>query len=120
MDQPRGTETFVNDSSAARRRYGELREGLMEEVNDFAGEHEISPGALSLLLVDLGLTSYMLGYFYKTDKPSSLGLKLELDRFNRDVGDFIRSSKRDAEEFVREAKKILASAPAEDEPSAEK
>jgi hypothetical protein len=42
------------------------------------------------------------------EKPSASGLKLELDRVRREIDDYVRSSKKSAEEFVAASKKALA------------
>jgi hypothetical protein len=41
-------------------------------------------------------------------KPSVGGLKLDLDRFGRAADDLIRDMKKDANEFIEDAKALLA------------
>jgi hypothetical protein len=87
--------------------YTRMREALLELVTEFAEDHDLPFGALSPLLVDLAVSSRMLDYVMETEKPSSSGLKLDLDRMRRDVEDFLRDCKRHAEEFVADAKEQL-------------
>jgi hypothetical protein len=97
-----------SDDGAARAEYERLRQGLQEAISDFADEEDISHAYLALLLLDLGVTSRMVDYVLSVEKPSGTGLKLEIDRFRREIDDFIRSSKKSAEEFVAASKKALA------------
>src|SRR5262245_15523667 len=99
---------FEQELEILEGRYDRWRESLNDIINDFADEQDINPNALALLLVDLGVTSYMLGYLFNTANPSGAGLKLQLDRFHREIGDFIRSTKKVANEFVTEAKEHLS------------
>jgi hypothetical protein len=62
----------------------------------------------------------MIGYAMETEKPSASGLKMDLDRFRREVEECIRTAKKGAEEFIEEAMVLRAEmeseADAEDEP----
>ena len=102
-----------SDDEAARAEYERLRQGLQDAISDFADEEGISHAHLALLLLDLGVTSRMVDYVLSVQKPSGIGLKLELDRFRREIDDFIRSSKKSAEELVAALKKALAEAESE-------
>jgi hypothetical protein len=108
------TALDIDDDSEPTRRYEELRDLMFTAVNDCAEDHDIPPAALALLLVDLGVSSYILAYVLRTGKPSALGLKLELDRFGREIEDFLRSRKKSAAEFVSGAVRAL-DAPASNE-----
>ena len=55
----------------------------------------------------------MIGYALETDKPSASGLKMDLDRFGREVDDCIRSAKKSADEFIDEAKDLRTEMEAE-------
>jgi hypothetical protein len=98
---------------AGEEKYLELRTALHEFVEEFAEQNDVGPGVLSLLLVDLGVTMSMLDYVVTIEKPSSMGLKLQLDRFRREIDDFIRSSKKIADEFVSNAKDLVSAIEAE-------
>jgi hypothetical protein len=101
------TALDIDDNLEPARRYEELRNLLLTAVNDCADDHDIPQGALALLLVDLGVSAYMFAYVLRTEKPSALGLKLELDRFRREIEDFLRSSKKSAAEFVTATEQAL-------------
>jgi hypothetical protein len=81
-----------------------------ELVQDYLGEHEIPDSAGSVLLLQVALTLRMIGYATEVEKPSAGGLKLDLDRFRRDIDDAFRMAKRGAEEFIETSKVELEAA----------
>jgi len=87
-----------------------LSELLFQRIADFAEEEEVADGLLSPLLFRLAVTMRMMDYVATTAKPSGGGLKLDLDRFRRDIDDIIRATKKDADRFVAEAKESMAEA----------
>jgi hypothetical protein len=97
------------DGSEGPNEYDQLREQLNQQVSRFAEEHDLSFNDVSLLLIDLGISSRMLEYVFSVEKPSGSGLKLDLDRLRREIEDYLRGCKRNADEFVREMKDIIGS-----------
>jgi len=93
--------------------FNELLGMLHARVSEFAEEHDLPVGALSPLLLDLGVTSRMMDYVLSVEKPSASGLKLDLDRMGREIDDLVRDYKRHAEEFVDNSKEALREAVAE-------
>jgi hypothetical protein len=93
--------------------FDRMRDMLYARVSEFAEEHDLPVGALSPLLLDLGVSSRMMDYVLSVEKPSASGLKLDLDRMRRDVDDLVRSCKRNAEEFIDHSKDALREAQAE-------
>ena len=81
-----------------------------ELVQDYLDEHEIPDSAGSVLLLQAALTLRMIGYATEVEKPSAGGLKLELDRFQREMNDAVRLAKRGAEEFIETSKVELEAA----------
>ena len=100
---------FPSEGEAAARRedYERWREDLHKLAAQFADKHDLSFAMMALLLIDLGVTSRMINYVLSVEKPSSGGLRLDLDRFQREIGDFVRSSKRTAEGFIEATMKAL-------------
>ena len=90
-----------------------LRELLHARISEFADEHDVPDGMLSALLLDLAVTARMMDYTLSVEKPSASGLKLELDRMQRDIADFVRDCKRHADEFIEHSKDAIAQARAE-------
>ena len=45
---------------------------------------------------------------FAAEKPSNSGLKLDLDRFRRDIDHVVRAARKDADEFIAAAKKAKA------------
>ena len=81
-----------------------------ELIQDYLDEHEISDSAGSVLLLNAAITLRMIGYATEVEKPSAGGLKLDLDRFRRDIDDAFRMAKRGAEEFIETSKVELEAA----------
>jgi hypothetical protein len=91
------------------------REDLYGRITQFMEEEDISEAAASYLLLDAALTMRMTAYGIGVENPSVAGLKLDLDRLQREVADFIRLAKKGAEEFIRKAKEMRATIEEEDE-----
>ncbi len=90
--------------------FDRLSDLLLLHINDFADEHEVPDAMLAAMLMSIAVTTRMMGYAASVDKPSSFGLKLDLDRFRRDVDEILRGMKKDAEAFLEHARKALAEA----------
>jgi hypothetical protein len=65
---------------------------------------------LSMLLFRLSLTSRMVAYTANAAKPSAAGLKLDLDRFRREIENLLRETKKDADPFIAQARESIAAA----------
>ena len=96
-----------DDDDAAPDDYEDTREALYDLLSNFADEHDLALGALSPILIDIGVTWRMSDYALSVEKPSGAGLKLEIDRMRRDIEDHLRSCKRHADEFIAETKELL-------------
>jgi hypothetical protein len=81
-----------------------------ELVQDYLDEHDISDSAGSVLLLNAALTLRMIGYATEVEKPSAGGLKLDLDRFGREMDDAVRNAKKGADEFIERSKAELEAA----------
>jgi hypothetical protein len=90
--------------------FDRLTEALFQHVIAFAEEQEITDEMLSALLLRLSVTSRMVAYAGTAAKPSGAGLKLDLDRFRRDIDNIIRETKKDADGFITRAKDSIAAA----------
>ena len=111
-------EDDVFDEDAESEASDELerhREELYERITQFMEEEDINEAAASYLLLDAALSMRMTAYGIGVENPSAAGLKLDLDRLQREVANFIRNAKKGAEEFVRKAKEMRAAAEEEDE-----
>jgi hypothetical protein len=88
--------------------FDRLTDLLFQRVSEFAEEEEVADELLSPLLLRLALTMRMMDYAATTAKPSAGGLKLDLDRFRRDIEDLIRETKKDADRFIAQARESMA------------
>jgi len=95
-------ETADDDEKAFEEAYDEHREALFDMISDYAEENELEDGLLLGLLLDLAVTTRMVVYAHGVDKPSSGGLKLELDRFLKEVSEHVREVKKGSDEFIAE------------------
>jgi hypothetical protein len=96
--------------------YERMREMLDAHLSEFAEEHDLSLGAVSLMLFDIGASMRMSDYVLSVEKPSVSGLKLDLDRCQRELDDLLRDCKRGAEEFVSTSKAMLREMEMEHDP----
>jgi hypothetical protein len=79
-----------------------------ELVQDYLDMHDIPDSAGALLLLNAAISMRMIGYATEVEKPSGGGLKLDLDRFRREMEDVVRHAKKGAEEFIDTIKPVLA------------
>jgi hypothetical protein len=108
-------DLFGEDANEALDDFDRLSEILMERVGEFAEDEEVADELLSPLLLRLALTTRMVGYAATAAKPSGSGLKLDLDRFRRDIEDLVRAAKKDADLFIAQAKESIAAAELEED-----
>ena len=107
---PDDDDLFDEGGQEALDEFDRLTQLLSQHVVRFAEDEDIPDEILSPLLLRIAITSRMVGYLASTAKPSAGGLKLDLDRFRRDVEDVIRETKKDAEGFIAQAKASIAAA----------
>ena len=107
---PDDNDLSDEDGQEARDEFDRLSQLLSQHLVEFAEDQDVSDEMLAVLLVRIAITSRMVGYVASTAKPSAGGLKLDLDRFRRDIEDLIRVTKKDAEGVVARAKASLAAA----------
>jgi hypothetical protein len=107
---PDDNDLFDDDGQETLAEFDRLTQLLSQHVVKFAEDEDISDEMLSPLLLRIAITSRMVGYLATTAKPSAGGLKLDLDRFRRDVEDVIRETKKDAEAFIAHTKASIAAA----------
>jgi len=110
-------DVFGEDGQEALDDFERLSELLFPRVVDFADEEEVADGLLSPLLLRLAVTMRMMDYVATTAKPSGGGLKLDLDRFRRDIEDMIRETKKDADRFIAQARESMAAIEQEEDES---
>ena len=101
-------DLFGEDGDEELEDFDRLTEILFERIVEFAEEEDVADELLSPLLLRLSLTSRMVAYTAATAKPSTGGLKLDLDRFRRDIEDLIRATKKDADRFIAQARESMA------------
>src|ERR1700704_5323383 len=109
-EQTRGNTPMDDPDFEGEDDFDRMLNMLHAHISEFAEEHDLPVGALSPLLLDLGVTSRMMDYVLSVEKPSGSGLKLELDRMRRDIDDLVRDCKRNADEFIAHSKEALEEA----------
>jgi hypothetical protein len=120
VDMPdNNDELFGEDEDQAVDDFNRLSDLLFLRISEFAEEEEVADEVLPLLLLRLAVTMRMMGYVVSVDKPSGFGLKLDLDRFLRDTEELFRAMKKDADQFITQAKETIAAAEHEEEEAEE-
>jgi hypothetical protein len=89
------------------------RDALYEHIYDFMEEAEISEAYVAQLLADAMIRMRMTAYGLGVESPSVAGLKLDLDRLQKELGEFLREAKKGAEEYIGHVKEMRAAADAE-------
>ncbi|MCX5516809.1 hypothetical protein OSH10_00025 [Kaistia defluvii] len=92
------------DFEAFAEEYEEHRDALYDLISDYADDKQLDDGLLAAMVLDLAVSLRMIAYANSVEKPSVSGLKMELDRFNKDAEEHARSAKQDAEDFIAEVK----------------
>ena len=108
-------DLFGEDENEAIEEFDRLSERLIQCVSEFAEEEDVPGAILSDLLLRFSLTMRMTGYVLSVAKPSGAGLKLDLDRFRREIEELMRTMKKDAEPLVARAKLELAASEHEED-----
>jgi hypothetical protein len=106
-DDP-GMEAFADEFDRHRKAVFELLEEYMEEEaldDDYVGQ----------LLLDALIRLRMATYGISVERPSVAGLKLDLDRLQKEVVEVLREAKKDAEDFIATVKEARAAAEAVEE-----
>jgi hypothetical protein len=110
-------DLFGEDEHEAVDDFDRLSEILVRRIGEFAEEEDVADEILAPLLLRLALAMRMVAYAATAAKPSGGGLKLDLDRFRRDIEDLIRETKKDADHFVAQAKESMAQAELDEDES---
>jgi hypothetical protein len=110
-------DLFGKDENEAVDDFDRLSEILVRRIGEFAEEEDVADEILAPLLLRLALTMRMVAYAATAAKPSGGGLKLDLDRFRRDIEDLIRATKKEADRFVAQAKESMAQAELDEDES---
>jgi hypothetical protein len=105
------------DENEALDEFDRLTAALSQRVIAFAEEEDLPDEMLSPLLLRLALTMRMVAYTETAAKPSGGGLKLDLDRFLRDIESLIRATKKDADGFIAKARESMAAAELDEDES---
>lgn len=95
--------------------YEQHRNALYEQLITYADTHELSDSFMAQIVSDIGLSLRMVAYASETEKPSVGGLRLDLDRFARELGDSVRDAKKDAADFIAEARRAREEDEAEED-----
>lgn len=104
------TDDFDGDDQAAIEELDRHGMALHKLVQDYMDAHDLSDEMTSLLLLNISVRMRMVAYALETEKPSASGLKLDLDRFRREIDECVRAAKKDADAFIAEAKVARAAA----------
>jgi hypothetical protein len=97
------------------RQYQQHNQDLYDLVSKFMDEKELDEDFMAQLLLDITIGMRMAAYGMNVESPSVAGLKIDLDRWRRDIDDLVREAKKGAENYIRTVKEARAAAEAEAE-----
>jgi hypothetical protein len=83
---------------------------VYELVSDYMDDLDLSESLMAHVLLNAAVNMRMVSYAMETEKPSTGGLRLELDRMRNDFELLVRDSKKGAEDFIATAKAAIADA----------
>jgi hypothetical protein len=113
-DDPSGNDPgFDKFAEEYERRQTELYQML----SDYMEEEDFDEEYAAHLLLDMTVRMRMTAYGLGVANPSVSGLKLDLDRFKREVDDFVREARKGAEDYIAQVKDARARAEAEEDPN---
>jgi hypothetical protein len=90
------------------------RHAIYDLISDYMDEVDIDPAYVAHILVDMMIGMRMTGYGLAVESPSAAGLKLDLDRLQKEVSELVRNAKRGAEEYIVHVREARAAADAEE------
>jgi hypothetical protein len=117
MPMPDSDDLFGDDPAMAQfaEELERHREAIFERIYDYMEEEEISEAYVAQLLIDAMIRMRMTAYARGVESPSVAGLKIDLDRLGGEVSEFLRESKKGAEEYIAHIKEMRAKVDAEEE-----
>ncbi len=89
------------------------RQAFLDRLDEFMDEEDLDEEYMGQLLLDALISLRMAAYGGGVEKPSVAGLKLDLDRLQKQVIEILREAKKGAEEFIATAREARAKAEAE-------
>ena len=84
------------------------RAALFELISEYMDKPDLEEGYVAQLLLDLTLNMRMAAYAMGVESPSVGGLRLDLDRWQREVVGFVREAKKEAETYIQTLKDATA------------
>ena len=90
--------------------FEERESALHDLVSQFMDEEEIDEAYAAQMLLSLAMKMRMMAYVMEVEKPSVGGLKLDLDRMQQELAQFVREAKKGAAEYLELAKEARAEA----------
>jgi hypothetical protein len=99
-------DELCDDSRASEDAMQEHAKALYELVCEYMDDSELDELAMTQLLTDVALRMRMVGYGMEAEKPTAAGLKLDLDRYRRELDELIGDCKKGAEDFIEKVQEF--------------
>jgi hypothetical protein len=103
-DEP-AMEQFVED-------FERHRDAILDRIYEYMEDEDLDEGYVAQLLADTMIRMRMTAYGLGVESPSVAGLKLDLDRLSKELGESLREAKKDAEDYIEQVKEVRAAAAA--------
>src|ERR1700693_604411 len=84
------------------------RDAIYARTWDYMQEVDIHEAYVAQLLIDAMIRMRMTAYGLGVESPSVAGLKMDLDRLQKELGEFLREAKKGAEEYIGHVKEMRA------------
>jgi hypothetical protein len=103
-DEP-AMDQFVED-------FERHRDAILDRIYAYMEDEDLDEGYVAQLLADTMIRMRMTAYGLGVESPSVAGLKLDLDRLSKELGESLREAKKDAEDYIEQVKEVRAAAAA--------
>lgn len=103
-DQPFDDAEFAAFEAEQDRHRG----AIFKLISEYADEHGLDDAGMAYMLLEMAVSVRTVAYATETEKPSVAGLRMDLDRFFKDIGEIVRESKRHADKTLQTLADILA------------
>jgi hypothetical protein len=86
--------------------FDDEQEAHVEEIRnivlDYVEDNDVPEATAIVALIELAVSMNMGAYVASVEKPSVAGLKMEIERFGKEIDAILRDAKKNAEGFIED------------------
>ena len=98
--------------------FDDEQEAHVEEIRnivlDYVEDNDVPEATAIVALIELAVSMNMGAYVGSVEKPSVSGLKMEIERFGKEIDAILRDAKKNAEGFIEDYKSAIEDEDGED------